>query len=190
MENLVNLAIVFGFSEKCYALCKQLIASWCKSVIPNNKFSIDFYPYKCNYKIVNKDLYIAFQDISIKPKQDWFVYDTFECNIEQDLGFCQHNIFPQSCVTEDFPHFYLPDLSVYQHFTDKFANKYEYVIYLHSDVIFKENNTILHDIDAILSSSTPYSIIAIPSINADFHISFRFVPYFNVINTSKFFHYS
>jgi len=183
-----KMAIVTGFSEKCYSMYKQMLASWYKNVINQNDYQIDLYPYMCNYVVRDLKLHYSQIDKSIKTDETWYAYVDFKKipNFDKDLYFWNGNIFPQTCTSTEFIKSDLPDMSVYQSFCDKFLDKYEYVIFTHSDIKFKEKNNILHDIVSILNDDTDYSIIAYPTINADVHISFRFVTIINIVNTKKF----
>jgi len=185
---MYRLAIVTGTSERGYPLYKQLIASWSRNIKAHNEFIIDLYPYMCNFKILNKNIMYALDDKSINIEDSWFTYSNVVKmpNFSNDFPFWNGNIVPQICTHNSFPHFYLPDIALYQDFTNRFLDKYDYVIFTHNDIVMKKDNLVLYDIHETLCEASPYSIIARPTLNCDKTFSFRFCTFFYAISTQKF----
>ena len=158
-----SLAIVFGFSEPCIPLAKQLILSSYKSLI-TSKVNVDvtYFPYTCNYSIINKS------------------GTSFNTDAFDDLGHL--NISVQNC---DFTwNSLLPDISIYDHFTNIYMDQYDYVLYCHDDIHFRNSShfdTVIRTLD-----DNRYNIVADLSLTCNHDISVRFLPGLIFVKTNKF----
>ncbi len=182
----MNFAIVFGTSEQGISLSKQMLISCYKNVY-NGKNQIDAYSYICNYRVTDVKSLSAFFNKKQKEPSG-FTYDapsTEHLTLFDDMqSFWPGNIYVKN-TTNNFDHFYLPDVAVYHDFASKYAPDYDLVLYCHNDIIFTCSGVLDKWIN-ILSYESKYSIITELRAVANKDISVRFHCCFILTNTKKF----
>ncbi len=179
-----RVAVVFGFSDQGEFLAKRLMISFIEVVSKNSGCSVDFYPYECNFTMTNSEQFekaITFADNEFKNS---YSYEPFIKNVKWDcLPEWKGDVITKNCI-DQFSQHYLPDISIYHDFSQKYARQYDYVLYCHNDIIFTGGS--LNEFIRILSPKTEYSIIVELRATANFDISLRFHMCFVFVNQDKF----
>ncbi len=175
-----RLAIVFGFSERCIPIAKQMLLSFDKNVLSeaNQSLEVDVHAYQCNF---------SFSTPRIFP-DGTSVYSPFTINYQfedivehtPDLRFIMHK-----CSDEEFKPFGLPDIAVYQDFCDKYIHDYEYILFCHDDIAFFKKTLMLDQMMELLDGNR-FNIITRVSFNCNEDISIRFHPEMIFIKSSAF----
>ncbi len=193
-----TVAIVFGFSERCIALAEQMLLSFQENVISQTKdeWEVHVHAYKCNFEILNHD-YIEHRFVKeIDPST--FAFAPFENDYEfQQVS--KHidgmTVHMEDCSVEDFRHhFPLPDIAIYQDFSDKYIlpdkHTYDYVLFCHDDIVFPNKINILDSMVNILEEqpfgNIRFNIICKITFNCNEDISIRFHPAFIFIKSTEF----
>lgn len=157
-----SIAIVFGFSEPCTPLARQLILS-CNNSIVASKIHADvsYFPYTCNYSI---------NTTSGK---------SFSTNRFDDLGV---RVIVNNCDFEwRSP---LPDISIYDHFDRNYLDNYDYVLFCHNDIHFR--STCHFHTCIVALEDRRCNIVADYSLTCNNDVSARFLPGFIFVKKDKF----
>jgi len=162
---MYRIAIVFGFSESCYEMVRQLIVSCCRAAkLSNLDASYHFIAYECNYNIAQE---------TCEPFKE-------ECDLSKGIPI-DSEIKQISDFTWASP---LPDISVYHDFATKYLDDYDYALFCHDDIYLKLH-PVFRDVVHVINE-TNIDLIAESSATCLRDLSVRFRPSFIFVRTDKF----
>lgn len=163
-----KIAIILAFSEYCYELCRQCVATcWRAANLSKPGGEYHFFCYECNYNLV-----------SGKPSPFKRSVD-LHSDIPIDAEITQRDSSQLEWTRR------LADITVYHDFSINDLDDFDYALFCHNDIYFKKHNTF----DELLSriNDVAYNILAETALtcNQD-DLSLRFRPSFIFVRTDKF----
>lgn len=163
-----KIAIVLAFSEYCYELCRQCVATcWRAARLSKPGGEYHFFCYECNYN--------PFSETRISPFNH-------PVDLRSDMPI-DAKITQRDSSQMEWGSF-LPDISVYHDFATNDLEKFDYVLFCHDDVYFNKHNTF--DEIITLISDPRNDILAEVATACRSDISLRFRPSFIFVRTDKF----
>jgi hypothetical protein len=159
-----KIAIVFGFSEHCFELARQLIVSALKTAqLSNLDASYHIFAYECNYNLASKHA---------DPFQKTRTFKDMPGEIHQrsSVGLKWGSV--------------LPDIVIYDDFVNTTLDDYDYTLFCHDDIYLKRY-PVFKDLVAIIDQPNT-NLIAEPSVACLRDMSIRFRPAFVFVRTDKF----
>lgn len=162
-----KIAIVFGFSESCYELARQVIVSaHLAAKLSKIEATYHFFAYECNYNLASGCSTSFVRQLDLK----------------EDLPIEGLNL--TQLASANFKWIgVLPDISIYHHFTTTHLDLYDYTLFCHNDIYFKKHPTFR---DLVNSINKTKNIVAEPAVACLRNISLRFRPSFIFVRTDKF----
>ena len=160
-----KIAVVFGYSSKCYFLAQQCVVSCNQSAKKQTDCKVTYYAYQFNWDIGEMSCHKHNPNIKLNnsiPKIDIIDIDGSKIDVKS----------------------YLPDIVVYDHFANHYLKEYDYVLFCHNDMLFHDTDMIKECI--VIVDKPSFDIIAEPHIECSDIISARFYPNFIFVNAKKF----
>jgi len=162
-----KIAIVFGFSESCYELARQLIVSCYKAAsLSQIDSSYHFIAYECNY------------NPAIRKSDPFLKHHNLQRDIPLDIEI--HQLDSSKIMWNTW----LPDIVVYHDFANHYMDEYDYTLFCHDDIYLKRHpvfEEIIHKVD-----DPTIGIVAKPVVATGRDLSIRFRPSFIFTRTDKF----
>mgnify|MGYP001570445575 FL=1 len=163
----MKIAIIFGFSEPCFQLCRQTITScWLAAQKSKIQASYSFICYECNYSYTYKNSSKFKKTIDLKASLP----------IDADIVQIDSSSFKWESP--------LPDIAIFHHFSQNYIANYDYLLFCHNDVFFREIELFDLLIEAVTDHN--FDIVARPATSCITEASLRFHPSFIFISSSKF----
>jgi len=167
--NLMHkIAIVFAFSEYCYELARQCIATcWRAANLSKQKGKYHFFCYECNLDVANKNSTPFKRSVDLRS------------DISIDAKIIQRDSSKLEWVR------YMADTTVYHDFAVNDLDNFDYALFCHNDIYFKKHST-FDDLIRIINNVS-CNIVAETSLNCNnSDVSLRFSPSFIFVQTDKF----
>ncbi len=162
-----KIAIVLGFSEYCYELCRQCVTTcWRAATLSKPGGEYHFFCYECNLDAVSGNATPFKYSVDLKN------------DLPIDAQIIQRDASKLKWVR------HLADMTIYHDFAVNDLDNFDYALFCHNDVYFRKHNTFDDSIAAI--NGPGYNIVAETSLACNIDVSLRFRPSFIFVRTDKF----
>ena len=160
-----KVAIVTAFSEYCYELCRQCIATcWRAATLSKPGGEYHFFCYECNL------------DLAIGKSVPFEHAVDIRSDMPIDAKITQRDSSKLEWTRS------LADMVVYHDFAVNDLDNFDYVLFCHNDIYFKKHNTF----DELLLIDAKHNIVAETALACNKDVSLRFRPSFIFVRTDKF----
>lgn len=162
-----KIAIVLSFSEYCYELCRQCIATcWRAATLSKSGGEYHFFCYECNYALAIGKSFPFKRHVDLRA------------DLPIDAEITQRDSSQLEWVR------HLPDITAYHDFAVNDLDNFDYALFCHNDVYFKKHN--IFDTLLRIINDPEYNIVAELAVACNNDLSLRFRPSLIFVRTDKF----
>lgn len=165
----MRIAIVSAFSEACQPLMQRLLFSCYRAMSKCESHDFAIYCYQCNYDcgLQKSTAFESTPELSVLPSIPITLIESAEIKWSSKL----------------------PDIAIYDHFSQNHMLDFDYSLFCHDDIVLKNQNVFEEMINTLQTAdweNRSYDLIAGLSANAIKTLSVRFHPCFLFVPTTTF----